>query len=287
MSQTSTMFLTSVTCIDHAYIDQNGHVIGGSFSPDFFVSGEVEQHEQVVIDFSKCKKQIKAAIDSNEDGYDHKLWIIPGFSNCEWKTENGRVYITTPALDIEGPEDMAKVFTVGRSYDETCFELESFLESKISGVDFGIHLDPSKQYTSPCNMAPSFFRYSHGLKNSSSYGCKNIAHGHLSYIAIQSDHVNSFELQQKIASVLNKTMFVFDENFKNNVIEYKSERGHFKVLIKSSVVNPQRICILNTETTIENIVEAVYNMFSDELHDIGATSLYISEGVHKGACKLL
>ena len=77
----STMFLSDVTVLDHAYIDDSGFIVGGSFHPCFNVSGEIDGTEQVVVDFSAIKKQIKALIDSKETGYDHKLWIIEGFSN--------------------------------------------------------------------------------------------------------------------------------------------------------------------------------------------------------------
>lgn len=285
MKQTSTMFLTSVTCIDHAYIDQYGHVVGGSFSPDFWVFGDVDPQEQVVIDFSQCKKQIKEAIDNVKDGYDHKLWFIPGFSQGEYVIENGRVTITTQALTIEGPEDMVRVFKTANTYNDFDQELSAHLLTKIPKVGITIGLDPSKQFTIPNRMTPSFFRYSHGLKSSTSYGCKNIAHGHLSYIAIDSKRPGAFILQEKIAKLLDKSMFVFKENIKDNVIEYNCARGHFKITINTNVFNPQPICIMTSETTIENIVEEIHNMYKDSFREEEVYSLYISEGVHKGACK--
>ena len=68
-----TMFFSQPTVIDHAYIDQEGRVVGGSFNPDFLVTGEIDPKEKVVIDFGTGKKQIKALIDHKEFGYDHKL----------------------------------------------------------------------------------------------------------------------------------------------------------------------------------------------------------------------
>lgn len=282
----STMFLTSVTCIDHAVITPVGTVMGGSFSPDFYVNGEVTEDESVVIDFSKCKKQIKAAIDDNETGYDHKLWIIPGWSNCEYKIEGDQITITTPALTITGPANIARVFENESTYADVGFEIADYLMRKIDGVDIAVVVDPAIQYTIPARLKPSFFRYSHGLKNSSSWGCQNIAHGHLSYLAIDSAHPMAYEMQQQMANTLNNSMFVFEENWNNetHTIEYTSPRGTFKLVLNNT---DQRICILKTETTIENIVEAVAEMFKDDLTELGAESLYISEGVHKGAVKFL
>lgn len=284
----STMFLTSVTCIDHAVITPLGTVMGGSFSPDFYVTGEVTEDESVVIDFSTCKKQMKALIDDKETGFDHKLWIIPGWSNCEYEFNGDQVTVTTPALTITAPANIVKVFDVEDDYANAGYEIADYLvgTGRMETVSVAVVMDPAYQYTIPARLKPAFFRYSHGLKDSTSWGCQNIAHGHLSYLAIDSDHPLTHEIQQQIANYLNNSMFVFKDNWNDDTrtIEYTSPRGHFKLSLNNT---DQKICLLDTETTIENIVEAVAEMFKDDLEEIGASALYVSEGVHKGAVKFL
>lgn len=285
----STMFLTSVTCIDHAVITPLGTVMGGSFSPDFYVTGEVTEDESVVIDFSKCKKQIKALIDDKETGFDHKLWIIPGWSNCEYEYEGDQITITTPAVTIKGPANIAKVFDVESNYADAGYEIADYLVGSGRGledVSIAVVMDPSVQYTIPARLQPSFFRYSHGLKDSSSWGCQNIAHGHLSYLALDCDHPMAYEMQNQIATYLNNSMFVTKENwnYETNTIEYTSPRGTFSLKLNNA---DQKIMILESETTIENIVETVAEVFKSDLDELGVTALYISEGVHKGAVKFL
>jgi 6-pyruvoyl-tetrahydropterin synthase len=78
---TSTLFLNKITVIDHALINREGLVQGGSYNLSVKVSGEVKGEEQVVVDFSKLKSSIKNLIDDTEKGYDHKLWFIRGYSD--------------------------------------------------------------------------------------------------------------------------------------------------------------------------------------------------------------
>ena len=282
----STMFLTSVTCIDHAVITPLGTVMGGSFSPDFYVSGEMDEQEKVVIDFSKCKKQIKGAIDDKDTGFDHKLWIIPEYSNCEYKIEGDMITIVTPALTINAPANIVRIFEHEFDYSNAGYEIASYLMEKIDNVEIAVIMDPAVQYTIPGRLKPSFFRYSHGLKDSSSWGCQNIAHGHLSYMAIDSAHPMAFELQNEIAHFLNNAMFVYKDNWNEDTstIEYTSPRGTFKLTLNNT---DQKVMVMDTETTIENIVDQVANMLRGDLDNLGAAALYISEGVHKGAVKFL
>ena len=57
----SIRFLTHVSCVDHAYIDNNGCVVGGSFHPNFIIGGTPDPVEKVVVDFSTVKKDVKQA----------------------------------------------------------------------------------------------------------------------------------------------------------------------------------------------------------------------------------
>jgi hypothetical protein len=49
----------------------------------FALSLQIPSTEKVVVDFSTVKKSIKEIIDHKETGFDHKLWVIEGWSKCE------------------------------------------------------------------------------------------------------------------------------------------------------------------------------------------------------------
>ena len=289
----STLFFGEghLTVIDHAYIDEAGDIIGGSIAPSFTVTGDIEENEQVVIDFSKCKKRIKEIIDDKTHGIDHKL-IVGDFSNITAQTTlpNGHVRIETPKWVIEGPQNMFHVCDL-ESYEDY---LEAYigdfvsehLQEELPGVIVQA-MGGFKPVIMPWHHSYSMFRYTHGLKSSSSWGCQNIAHGHLSYITIEADNYPAAAvLQQKIAADLDNTMFVYNENLDvGNVISYTTERGNFKLSpkLRSHCETFGKLDVLKTETTIENLVSYVANRYIAELRAVKANAIYISEGLAKGA----
>lgn len=123
MKQISSMFLRNVTCIDHAFVDNRGFIEGGSFHQEIIVTGEVDEHEQVVVDFSSVKKQIKAIIDAKETGFDHKLWIIKGWSDCQViDLENGYVQVVTPHHTLVAPWNALKIVEGYPEYQKNPFD---------------------------------------------------------------------------------------------------------------------------------------------------------------------
>lgn len=283
------MFLSNVTCIDHAYIDQDGYIIGGSFNPNITVSGKIDDVENVVVDFSTIKKDIKALIDDKETGFDHKLWIIYGVSNYSVRySENmTHIYVTTPIFNVTLPINAVKFFNAASYADSS--GLEDYLLYNLAQkypitnliVDYDTRMD------SPVNINTELhtFRYTHGLKNSTSWGCQNIVHGHLSYLAgicNWDKQIEANALLQQIAVYLDKRMFVWKENAYFNEVKYSTPRGNFK-LLSSPEIEFHKTVYMENETTIENIVEYIANKFKAELEKAGIHFLYISEGLNKGA----
>ncbi len=161
----------------------------------------------------------------------------------------------------------------------------------------------------------NYFSYTHGLKNSTSVGCKNIVHGHLSYIQLVSKKLIMSELKENnehvaelqqlcklMAQDLNCTHFVHSENVIVNehgsYDAYTAQgRGYFNTLIKASQEVPKpkgfaplvsnclfgKIEILDTESTVENLMNFVFNKYEDKLRALEVSSIYISEGLHKGS----
>lgn len=297
MTSVATMFLNNVTSIDHAYISSSGEIIGGSVSPLITVTGKVDDTEQVVVDFSNIKKEIKSFIDGPE-GFDHKLWIIDGISGgnqLHYGIGGGRILIRTNQLTLSIPSEAVVFIEEGDTvYSAFKHHLQSKLSiqlSKIYNTELKVSID--------LDFAPSLFnntkivaqfRYVHGLKNSTSYGCQNIAHGHNSWISCDWDSsvADRAEVQvviNDIARFLDRAIFVWKDNYckykGEDIIEYSTkERGRFELRL---LYPDQSIIILRKETTIENLVEWAAEIYREKLKKVGVTTLYMSEGQNKGA----
>jgi len=138
------------------------------------------------------------------------------------------------------------------------------------------------------------FRYSHGLKDSTSWGCQNITHGHYSFLQFKLGERRSVEngaqgnrvkLFEQIRESLDNTMFIRKENVVLNsptsiTVGYKSRRSKFSIQF-----DPSRIkhTILETETTVEYLAAYVEEKWGAELKAADCVGVYISEGLSKGA----
>jgi len=272
----SAIVIRNFTCLDHAYVDAAGMVCGGSYNVSVTLRGEVVGNEAVVIDFSKAKKACKEAIDDNRTGYDHKLILYP-WSKVEVTPLRHGLTLISPFLEICCPEDAVNVVTISLEA-----ELERLIDNKLK------NLFPEAQVSSDVSLSThpfsdgeySMFSYVHGLKHSSSYGCQNMNHGHLSFIEVEGPTARL--VADQIAGYLNGTVFINKENivFEDDEwisIGYQCNRGYFR----SKYSKEHKIVILNSETTAENLVEYVQLMFPQYM-----TSRYkiiISEGLQKGA----
>jgi 6-pyruvoyl-tetrahydropterin synthase len=293
MNQTSTLFLNNITSVDHAYIDSHGHIHGGSFSPMITVTGQVDPHEAVVVDFSNIKKTIKEIIDDKENGWDHKLLILESSKGKFSINRFDDFYIMdTPYVSISGPiNSMKRIYFADEHYMiSVCADMEHTLQEKLS-IHYGFPIQVKVYYADYSaslqdNWTTASFSYVHGLKNSSSWGCQNIAHGHLSFIGLVGgyDKQATQTLANDIANYYNDSIFVWTDNvslsFKNQCdLGYKSERGFFSMTLKFK----NKFEMMSTETTIENIAKHVYNMWESRLREAGVTALHVSEGQNKGS----
>lgn len=314
----SSIFFNEPTVIDHSFIAGDGGCYGGSVNPSFIVSGAVDPQENVVLDFSSGKKRIKECIDDNDNGFDHKCWVIRGVSNFDsvydgdsqktiywpdrdasWKylasdQDPDRVItVATRRLLITAPKSAFRfVLNEGNfadPYIAVKHEMKSFLEQKMPEFSFDVQMHA---HAVPSTVkSHQLFRYVHGLKNSSSWGCQNVAHGHLSFIDVTTpadvDPEFKEQILKSIAKTLDNTIFASAENYTKteyfHEIRYQSQtRGEFSMSLP--VARPfHKFMVLETETTIEHIIEYVAQAFKTQLKSIKATRLYVSEGLSKGA----
>jgi 6-pyruvoyl-tetrahydropterin synthase len=314
--KTASMFLSELTVVDHAYIDDAGVVRGGSFHPSFLVSGPVDEVEKVVVDFSTVKKELKGLLDDDQQGFDHKLWLIEGTSKVTFKVygegaetsddyqtpharsnDPRRVRLTMPTGTLDLPLDAVKLIA---KQGPTAYNLanagvwfEQYLNKRLPATHPGVSVvcrnSTAKHVYDPSGGAISDFRYVHGLKDSTSWGCQNIAHGHLSFLQLigakPDDEAQLKKLSGLIAQELQDAVFVRQENIladKNGTLQlgYGCERGKFSYDLDKS---GNRIVILPTETTIEFLTDYVRQRWNKELAQAGCRWLFVSEGLTKGA----
>lgn len=289
------MFLNEMTVVDHAYIDDRGMVVGGSYNPSFIVKGEVDEVEQVVVDFSTVKKDIKSLIDHRDTGFDHKLWVSTKYSclvSCDRYDEDRRVRIVTPHVELDLPVDAVAFFDF-ESYDDQTIGLwfATYLTEQLGEKYPGIlvncfnsdmpHTVKWRTQDDTVLTDPLPVRYHHGLRNSTSFGCKNIAHGHLSFIQCETKNLEKTqELLHKIHQEWHSCVYIYGDNLVGNTIAYNTpDRGFFSYKFSDST----RVKVFDHETTIENLVASLKAQYLQEFRDAGVVNLYFSEGLSKGA----
>lgn len=283
----SSIFFNDLTVIDYSVITAEGHLIGGSATLNLEVSGPVDNVEGVVIDFSAGKKQIKELIDGY-GGFDHKCWVNTNDPNVVIEqnitTDQTTVRHQLSGLIIVAEED---AFTWVSDYSGTT-DIERFLNGKLSPfVVSNVALNTSTIPVPRCNTEAHVFRYVHGLKHSTSYGCKNLVHGHKSYIsAVVEDGADFYNragyVLSGIAKTLDGTIFAHAEDAGGNGLVYTvgyntPERGDMHMTFT------QKFIVLETQTTVEHLVEYVRARYYDQLKAAGVKELYVSEGLCKGA----
>lgn len=304
----SKMFLVQPTVIDHAYIDHDGCVVGGSFNPDFVIGGKVDAKEKVVVDFSTVKKTLKAHIDDREQGFDHKLWLMPGYSKYQVEhVSPDMLCIKTPNVQLDLPRNAIKVLPHAVAYTEEEIEVELFLYLQecmgrsYPGIDIDIRvhnsaipqtITPNPQTIAGLGSHIETFTYNHGLKDSTSWGCQNIAHGHLSFLQVFyergriGDTVNPIGLCRSISEYLDGTTFVYTDNVVPSkepgvvTMEYETERGYFRAEYRRY---GHKVVVLDTETTVEYLVSHVRDVFGERMRNARIRKLFLSEGLSKGA----
>jgi hypothetical protein len=347
----NSIYLCQPTVIDHAIINSNGCIVGGSCNPDFIISGKVDPVEQVVVDFSKIKKEVKAAVDDKFVGFDHKLWVVEHYSDCKiFLTINAqevevsfdeynfklpfdtRVTIKTPYLEMELPLDAIRFMP--NPTQRNLANVEEAHEFIATSIEYHVlntltELHPHNSIEVECQYkclphimggteekgGLAVFKYTHPLPFSSSYGCQNIGHGHLSYIEVLgSDGCNEEALLTEIEDLADRIdNYVFvNRNYVTKVttehgtvldysyclhalpencwvtVEYETpQRGYFRATYKICDKG-HKLYFLDQDTTIENMLDWVLvGGLERVLKDHGATAFYMSEGLSKGAMRYL
>ncbi len=278
----STIFFRDFTNLDCSYIDDKGIIHGSSQLLTCYMTGETTESESVVLDFSKGKKQLKSIIDDKEKGFDHKLVIFEDSLCGIQKLNKNYVKITSPHLELEIPKNAIKQC---KSFNCITDLVNSEMQRLYPKLKLECKIESNLKGTGTDGFV-KYFNYVHGLKDSSSFGCQNIAHGHLSFVEVFGIYngvkVSDTRTADDIAAFLNDSILINRKNIieENNgyiIIQYKScNRGTMKAIIKQ----PHKIIVLDSETTIEFITDFISKRFFNQLK---GKILRISEGLQKGS----
>lgn len=282
--QQSSIFIRHLTVVDCAIVMPDGSVSGDSFHPSFIITGPVTEDEQVVIDFGKCKKRIKAIIDDYENGFDHKLWVIDGYSGITQFTDYGSsVFLLTPNISVSAPKHTFKkvdgngltslVAIASRAFE---IELTEALQKEFPGVS--VECKNNRVAFTDDNYVR--FNYAHFLPSSSSLPCKRCWHGHGSFI--ESDCVRG--LLEEIGEEYKDVVFINRKYLSERANEYsikvKNDLGDQYMSVISA---NHKVIVLDVDTTIENITAYIAEKHKDQIVRKGGTYLAVSEGLSKGA----
>ena len=189
------IYWENISDVDHAILFPLGQMVGNSYIATATAEGNNNNEEAVILDFSTGKKQLKALCDNVVD---HKLWVNDRYHEIVYTDESvivrargldkqitfetmlpkDAVYVQSFISDITMPFNQQKDYIeqAVRLANEDLSKKASTPEMKVTiGINNKIFENSKNKY---------FFRYTHGLPTSTSYGCQNICHGHLRYIEL-------------------------------------------------------------------------------------------------------
>lgn len=301
----STLTLPYLTCIDHAYLDEKGSLQGRSYHASFTVTGEVDEtDEKVVIDFSKVKKLIKAIVDDHDTGFDHKLWV-----DSTYVSRDSEVLVHSDYVSLDIPENAVCVFPLNTHLaSSTAEEVIANHVQHVLKHRHGYEVDiKCALSTDPLFMhmggVYGMFNYAHGLKDSTAYGCQNLAHGHLSYLQLIPKAATDIRVRtnpshyssgpaalsvvcEQICRDLSNTIFVYGDNADTTLgctvrVSYCAKnRGEMQGVF--STCDTQKVVVLETETTVEYLAEYINAKYGEVLKEVGVDRFVVSEGLSKG-----
>ncbi|MCE2593314.1 6-carboxytetrahydropterin synthase [Motilimonas cestriensis] len=280
------LFVKALTVIDSSYLDTTRGMVGESYQVDVELDGRVND-QNMLLDFSLVKKQIKSIID---DVVDHKLIVptqVAGISVVGTQQQQIRFPLNTgEAIVLNGP---AEAYCLLESECVSIAGLTAYLEhailSQLPNNITGLKLNLSHE-----KIDTPFYHYSHGLKKHDG-NCQRIAHGHRSRLDIflddkwehglvdhwakawQDIYLGSMEDKVDLADL----SIQCDQQQQSYAFQYTASQGLFELII------PQRLCqLLPLDTTIESLTEYLCHTIKAD-HPTCKVKVMGYEGIGKGA----
>ena len=286
------LFVNNLTVIDFSYLDVQRGLVGESLIVDINLKGELD-HQSMVMDFSKVKKEIKKYIDET---IDHALvvpWDSPYISyhskgltaGVTLRTDGGEVdcYVSGPV----------KAFCPIQSMTINKDILEKWLTTRINSI-MPANIESVLVSLREEHVDGHYYHYAHGLKKHEG-NCQRIAHGHRSAIRIFIDgkRHTSWEMfwaerwrdcylmsEEDVVIDFSKLSSDAQNIASENLIasSYISTQGRFELLIRHG-----RVEILPCDTTIERIAHYIHQEMLYLQPDLLNVVVHAYEGIEKGA----
>lgn len=243
------MFVEDFTVLDHAFVCQELGFQGGTFFVDAEVIGVTTEEEAVVIDFSQAKKILKKVIDET---IDHKLVVprhmLEEMADGRWRVRFKQGEYIAPKCAFYVLE--SRYYSVENVRAQLEKEIMNAMPENVEAVRLTLRYEDFTDY--------SFYRYTHGLKTSSSVGCRRMGHGHINKIIIEKNGKRDRESEALVANFFNGKHLCYKKNIFQEGDYTKLfitvDEGEFDLKFKAS-----ECIIMKEETTVENICQYIAN----------------------------
>ncbi|MBK0093596.1 6-carboxytetrahydropterin synthase [Erwinia sp. S63] len=286
------LFVNNLTVIDFSFLDIQRGLVGESLIVDINIKGELD-HQSMVMDFSKLKKEIKKYIDET---IDHALvipWNSPQVSFVS-KALTAEVTLRTDEGEVDcyvsGP---VKAFCPIQSGKINRDVIERWLTTRINAI-MPANIESVSVSLREEHIGGHYYHYAHGLKKHEG-NCQRIAHGHRSAIRIyiNGERHPSWEMfwakrwrdcylmsEEDVVADFSKLSVGAQQIANENLIAsaYTSTQGRFELLIRHG-----RVEILPYDTTVERIACYIKQDMVYSQPDLGNLVVHAYEGIEKGA----
>ena len=341
--ETASIYWDTFTFVDHALRFPDGRVLGNSFGLSAVVEGPIETEEGVVIDFSTGKKTLKSIIDGPL-GVDHKLWHLfdpvegsypdtvdsvarlskQSWDLHSWPTDaNFSLPLSPDELeDLSFYDDFLEYQYIDMVTKKALDFITPYVRSKLSmelGVPVQVTLIPEKhpfvRFIRDKDASPKLerlsiqhFRYTHGLPYSTSYGCQNMMHGHLSALRLLCpDHKDNVDPDDVLREITGEPPYpathghgwilhFYNKHYSGPVPDAGLEVERFESDVWTRSRGPCKWSVPSTDLgilvpmksdpTVENLLHEVFVPATKKVLEAkgvkGEWSLHLSEGLSKG-----
>ncbi|MCE2572482.1 6-carboxytetrahydropterin synthase [Motilimonas eburnea] len=283
------LFVKSLTVIDSSYLDSQRGMVGESYQVDVELDGRLND-QNMLLDFSLVKKQIKGIID---EVVDHKLIVPTEVAGCVCEGKE-QIAITFPlsskqSIVLNGP---AEAYCLLPSATVSLAALTEYLEqvilSRLPDNITGLKVSLSHEV-----ITTPFYHYSHGLKKHDG-NCQRIAHGHRSRLDIYLDDVWNESLvakwcdqwrdiylgsQEDVVSLEKLSIALPTCALAEQYIgfQYTSSQGLFELIMPSDLCD-----IVPLDTTIESLTQYLCQQIKLQ-YPTRKVKVMGYEGIGKGA----
>ncbi|MDA8621769.1 6-carboxytetrahydropterin synthase [Psychrosphaera sp.] len=282
------LFVNDLTVIDFSYLCTQRGMVGESWIVDLTLHGELDE-QNMVLDFSKVKKQVKRIID---DTVDHKLAIPTEFSGVNVEHIDGQDYIKVEFESLGGEK-----IAISSPSDAYCFvdadkiEMSHVIKHLASVIKPQLPTNVKKVELSlrAEEISGFYYHYTHGLKKHDG-NCQRIAHGHRSKIQVFENEMKSPRLEKEVSKVWEDIYVATDEDEVSDAelefisktqsqvaYKYESSQGKFELAMEKSSVYSMPV-----DTTVELIAQYLADKLKAQYPD-NSYKVVAYEGVAKGA----